>query len=286
MIKPLLFRIQYLFMFAHRSNSHHHHGPSPERNSGLFQLSCRQPESFPLPHPVHPGGGGASIMNHREFCHLLFQHGRHSFFHHFKECLFLGCLKFQTSSYWFLRSQTTGTPSSLQSLLRLLRGSIYSSSVYSCSSTKGCKLYVCVSVCLRAQSYAERLRLGLAVMHGEAHNFELVMSDSPQLTLSTGLTRTHTGLELPRKPSQAAECLLMSSYLSDEWKRAWSLVLCFSDDAEGETTYYRCWRCGRPNRHHCCKLSSFTITMFALWVCGKKRKTCNCQRMWKCECEI
>lgn len=53
------------------------------------------------------------------------------------------------------------------------------------------------SAAQRAQSYAERLRLGLAVMHGEAHNFELVMSDSPQLTLSTSLTRTHTGLELP-----------------------------------------------------------------------------------------
>lgn len=49
----------------------------------------------------------------------------------------------------------------------------------------------------RAQSYAERLRLGLAVMHGEAHQSESDMADgrhSPPLSrTSTG----HTGLELP-----------------------------------------------------------------------------------------
>lgn len=67
-----------------------------------------------------------------------------------------------------------------------------------------------VSECIRAQSYAERLRLGLAVMHGEAPNFELVMSDGPRSTLPTGLTRARTGLELPRKQSKAAECLLTS----------------------------------------------------------------------------
>ncbi|KAJ0050737.1 hypothetical protein NL108_005133, partial [Boleophthalmus pectinirostris] len=49
----------------------------------------------------------------------------------------------------------------------------------------------------RAQSYAERLRLGLAVMHGEAHHSELDMADGRQ---SPPLSRTstgHTGLELP-----------------------------------------------------------------------------------------
>ena len=51
---------------------------------------------------------------------------------------------------------------------------------------------------------------------------------------------------------------------ADEWKRVWSLVLCFSDDAEGEATYYRRWRRRRPNRHHCCKLVSVAVTMFAL----------------------
>lgn len=62
---------------------------------------------------------------------------------------------------------------------------------------------VCVS---RAQSFAERLRLGLAVMHGEAPHFELVMSaGTPSAPSSLG--RTHTGLELPRKQSQAAEGL-------------------------------------------------------------------------------
>ncbi|XP_076585625.1 phosphoribosyl pyrophosphate synthase-associated protein 1-like isoform X1 [Chaetodon auriga] len=53
------------------------------------------------------------------------------------------------------------------------------------------------SAAKRAQSYAERMRLGLAVMHGEAHHSELDMADgrhSPPLSrTSTG----HTGLELP-----------------------------------------------------------------------------------------
>ncbi|KAK7929923.1 hypothetical protein WMY93_006318 [Mugilogobius chulae] len=49
----------------------------------------------------------------------------------------------------------------------------------------------------RAQSYAERLRLGLAVMHGEANQSESDMADGRQ---SPPLSRTstgHTGLELP-----------------------------------------------------------------------------------------
>lgn len=67
---------------------------------------------------------------------------------------------------------------------------------------------VLVSQCARAQSYAERLRLGLAVLHGEAHNFQLVMRDGPRLTPPTGLAHARTGLELPRKQSTAAESLL------------------------------------------------------------------------------
>ncbi|XP_026159153.1 phosphoribosyl pyrophosphate synthase-associated protein 1-like [Mastacembelus armatus] len=53
------------------------------------------------------------------------------------------------------------------------------------------------SAAKRAQSYAERLRLGLAVMHGEAHQSE---SDMPDGRHSPPLSRTvtgHTGLELP-----------------------------------------------------------------------------------------
>lgn len=74
--------------------------------------------------------------------------------------------------------------------------------------------------------------------------------------------------------SQARQLSACSSVwaFSDEWERLWSLVLCFSDDAEGEAAYHRRWRCRRPNRHHCGKLSSFTVTMFALWVWGKKRE--------------
>ncbi|KAM8879388.1 phosphoribosyl pyrophosphate synthase-associated protein 1-like isoform 2-T2 [Spinachia spinachia] len=59
------------------------------------------------------------------------------------------------------------------------------------------------SAAKRAQSYAERLRLGLAVMHGEAHHSELDMADgrqSPPFSPPPNRTRTtsgHTGLELP-----------------------------------------------------------------------------------------
>lgn len=67
---------------------------------------------------------------------------------------------------------------------------------------------VLVCECIRAQSYAERLRLGLAVMHGAAHNFQLVMSDGPRLSPPAGPAHARTGLELPRKQGKAAECPL------------------------------------------------------------------------------
>lgn len=62
-----------------------------------------------------------------------------------------------------------------------------------------CSFHSWALVSFRAQSYAERLRLGLAVMHGEAHHSESDMADgrySPPLTRSTA---AHTGLELPCK---------------------------------------------------------------------------------------
>ncbi|CAL9700428.1 unnamed protein product [Knipowitschia caucasica] len=49
----------------------------------------------------------------------------------------------------------------------------------------------------RAQSYAERLRLGLAVMHGEPHQSELDMVDGPQSPPLSRTSTVHTGLELP-----------------------------------------------------------------------------------------
>lgn len=57
------------------------------------------------------------------------------------------------------------------------------------------------SAAKRAQSYAERLRLGLAVMHGEAHHSELDMVDGrhspPFSPPACRTTPRHTGLELP-----------------------------------------------------------------------------------------
>lgn len=68
---------------------------------------------------------------------------------------------------------------------------------------------VCMSVCLRAQSYAERLRLGLAVMHGEANPFESDMVDGPQSPPLSRPTVGHTGLELPCKTPNAVTCVLL-----------------------------------------------------------------------------
>lgn len=62
--------------------------------------------------------------------------------------------------------------------------------------TAGTSLSVCADH--RAQSYAERLRLGLAVIHGEAQCSESDMADgrhSPPCVYTTG----HPGLELPCK---------------------------------------------------------------------------------------
>uniref|UniRef100_A0A8C5ENX6 Phosphoribosyl pyrophosphate synthase-associated protein 1 n=1 Tax=Gouania willdenowi TaxID=441366 RepID=A0A8C5ENX6_GOUWI len=51
----------------------------------------------------------------------------------------------------------------------------------------------------RAQSYAERLRLGLAVIHGEAQCSESDMADGRHSPPSVRNTTGHTGLELPCK---------------------------------------------------------------------------------------
>ncbi|XP_076027249.1 phosphoribosyl pyrophosphate synthase-associated protein 1-like isoform X1 [Genypterus blacodes] len=53
------------------------------------------------------------------------------------------------------------------------------------------------SAAKRAQSYAERLRLGLAVIHGEAQQSELDMDDGRHSPPLSRTTPGHTGLELP-----------------------------------------------------------------------------------------
>ncbi|XP_048869581.1 phosphoribosyl pyrophosphate synthase-associated protein 1 isoform X2 [Brienomyrus brachyistius] len=53
------------------------------------------------------------------------------------------------------------------------------------------------SAAKRAQSYAERLRLGLAVMHGEAQCSESDMADGRHSPPSVRNTTGHPGLELP-----------------------------------------------------------------------------------------
>lgn len=49
----------------------------------------------------------------------------------------------------------------------------------------------------RAQSYAERLRLGLAVIHGEAQCTEQDMDDGRHSPPTVKNTTVHPGLELP-----------------------------------------------------------------------------------------
>uniref|UniRef100_A0A3Q1B5T7 Ribose-phosphate pyrophosphokinase N-terminal domain-containing protein n=1 Tax=Amphiprion ocellaris TaxID=80972 RepID=A0A3Q1B5T7_AMPOC len=60
------------------------------------------------------------------------------------------------------------------------------------------------SAAKRAQSYAERLRLGLAVMHGEAHHSESDMADGRHSPPLSRTTTGHTGLELPCKTNTPA----------------------------------------------------------------------------------
>lgn len=59
----------------------------------------------------------------------------------------------------------------------------------------------------RAQSYAERLRLGLAVLHGEANGFDTEMADGPQSPPLQRPTTAHTGLELPCKNSALSKLM-------------------------------------------------------------------------------
>lgn len=79
-------------------------------------------------------------------------------------------------------------------------------SVCGCRFVGNCDCLLCMYFCLRvlsrAQSYAERLRLGLAVMHGEAQCSESDMADgrhSPPPMSSGRTTSGHPGLELPCK---------------------------------------------------------------------------------------
>uniref|UniRef100_A0A3Q2GBL2 Phosphoribosyl pyrophosphate synthetase associated protein 1 n=1 Tax=Cyprinodon variegatus TaxID=28743 RepID=A0A3Q2GBL2_CYPVA len=55
----------------------------------------------------------------------------------------------------------------------------------------------CLFSCFRAQSYAERLRLGLVVMHGEGQHSESDMADGRHSPPLSRTTAGHTGLELP-----------------------------------------------------------------------------------------
>lgn len=61
-------------------------------------------------------------------------------------------------------------------------------------------LFVCADH--RAQSYAERLRLGLAVIHGEAQCSESDMADGRHSPPCVRNTSGHPGLELPCKRHQ------------------------------------------------------------------------------------
>ncbi|KAG7485679.1 phosphoribosyl pyrophosphate synthase-associated protein 1-like isoform X2 [Solea senegalensis] len=71
------------------------------------------------------------------------------------------------------------------------------------------------SAAKRAQSYAERLRLGLAVIHGEAHQSESDMADGRNSPPLSRTTTGHTGLELPCKTNNietGKEGLLLFEY--------------------------------------------------------------------------
>lgn len=71
----------------------------------------------------------------------------------------------------------------------------------------------CLLLSCRAQSFAERLRLGIAVIHGEAQDAESDLVDgrhSPPMVRS--VAAIHPSLEIPSKC--AGPSLLLSSLLS------------------------------------------------------------------------
>lgn len=68
----------------------------------------------------------------------------------------------------------------------------------------------------RAQSYAERLRLGLAVIHGEAQCTEQDMDDGRHSPPMVKNATVHPGLELPCK----IKLLCSSLSKKDEWEMA------------------------------------------------------------------
>lgn len=71
---------------------------------------------------------------------------------------------------------------------------------------------LCLMLSLRAQSFAERLRLGIAVIHGEAQDAESDLVDgrhSPPMVRSVGAI--HPSLEIPSKCSGPS--LLFSSFV-------------------------------------------------------------------------
>ena len=79
--------------------------------------------------------------------------------------------------------------------------------------------------CSRAQSYAERLRLGLAVIHGEAQCSESDMADGRHSPPCVRNTTGHTGLELPCKnrPLCFAFFVLLWLYLHVK-SNAWHIL--------------------------------------------------------------
>lgn len=72
--------------------------------------------------------------------------------------------------------------------------------------------------CSRAQSYAERLRLGLAVIHGEAQCSESDMADGRHSPPCVRNTTGHTGLELPCKYTHLSRAFFFSYRRSTVWQ--------------------------------------------------------------------
>ncbi|XP_054077331.1 phosphoribosyl pyrophosphate synthase-associated protein 1 isoform X3 [Rissa tridactyla] len=122
----------------------------------------------------------------------------------------------------------------------------------------------------RAQSYAERLRLGLAVIHGEAQCTEQDMDDGRHSPPMVKNATVHPGLELPctlkvLTPSERALCVWwyerkqascsaslksFSSPCTGVCEDIWICLLSWSDDGQGETANNCGWRCWRKNCHH------------------------------------
>lgn len=107
--------------------------------------------------------------------------------------------------------------------------------------------------CIRAQSFAERLRLGLAVIHGEAQDAESDQVDgrhSPPTVKTTGAI--HPSMEIPRnarrRHHKSCNRRVTEQAFDSLFLGGWGFIS--SVDPQREAAHHRGRRRRRTHRHH------------------------------------